>query len=255
LPKTKGEVDGRRFFSIANPFEGLPFKGLNAELIERRPGLFYEKSYVYSLVIGVYDMTLPELLDSLDAKIRMLKQEYERYFMGILKREPLIHRKEIEGLILHYTNMTIKNTGDQFKLNCLMSRYNSYRQYWTRTLRAIEEGLYTRRAESGLIASVHPSMALTGTGGAMSGSCRPEAAVADFAAAEDLSLLYNEYIEARKRHNITVKGLSKEKFLASVNGVRERIAKTYDVSDTEVTIIEKDGQVKLVIKPAGGKVK
>jgi len=198
-------------------------------------------------------MTMTESLDSLDAKIRMLKQEYERYFMGILKREPLIHRKEIEGLILHYTNMTINNTGDQFKLNCLMSRYNSYRQYWTRTLRAIEEGLYTRRAESGLIASAHPSMALAGAGGAISGSCQPEAA--DIAAGEDLSPLYNEYIEARKRHNITVKGLSKEKFFASVKGVRERIAKTYDVRDTEVTLIEKDGQVKLVIKPAGAKVK
>ncbi len=198
-------------------------------------------------------MTMPESLDSLEVKIRMLKQEYERYFMGILKREPLIHRKEIDGLILRYTNMTIKNTGDQFRLNCLMSRYNSFRQYWTRTLRAIEEGLYTRRAESGPIASAHSSMAPAGAGEAMSGSSRPVAS--DIAAAEDLSPLYNKYIEARKRHNIAVKGLSKEKFLASVKGVRERIAKTYDVRDTEVTLIEKDGQVKLVIKPAGVKVK
>ncbi len=205
--------------------------------------------------------TMPEELDALDVKIRRLKQEYEQYFLRILKREPLIHKKEIEGLILRYTNMTINNTADQFKLNCLMSRFNSYRQYWVRTLRAIEDGVYVRRAESGPIASQVSSMDWGGISAPhRAGNDRegPEEAQhrspeMESRAREDLTPLYNEYIEARKKNNINVKGLSKEKFLASVKNTRDRIARTYDVTETEVTVIEKDGQVKLVIKPAGVK--
>jgi len=196
-------------------------------------------------------MTMPDSLDSLDAKIRMLKREYEQYFMRITKREPLVHRKEVEGLILRYTNMTINNTADQFKLNCLMARFNSYRQYWTRTLRAIEDGVYTRRAETSLISSPVSSMACAGVGDVSAAGA--EGLSLSRESREDLTPLYNEYIEARERNNTGVKGLSKEKFLASVKNARERIANTYDVTDTEVTVIEKDGQVKLVIKPAGVK--
>ncbi len=195
---------------------------------------------------------MSESLDALDVKIRRLKQEYEQYFLRILKREPLLLKKEVEGLILRYTNMTINNTADQFRLNCLMSRFNSYRQYWVRTLRAIEDGVYTRRAESGPISSPVSSMAFA----EVSAPGPPERARRpDTAAREDLTPLYNEYINARKRNNVGVKGLSREKFMASIKGARERIAKTYDVRDTEVTLVEKDGQVKLVIKPAGVKVK
>jgi len=208
-------------------------------------------------------MSIPEMqeeLNALETKIRRLKQEYEQYFMRILKREPLLLRKEIEGKILRYTNMTINNTGDQFKLSCLMSRFNSYRQYWARTLRAIEDGVYGRRAESGSIAPPCLETAAAGHGAAARDSLLKELAGGQEngtgqGACEDLTPLYNEYIEARKRNNVSVKGITREKFLASIKGARDRIARNYDVSDTDVSLIEKNGAVKLVIKPAGVKVK
>lgn len=196
-------------------------------------------------------MTITEELDALDTKIRRLKQEYEQYFMRILKREPLNLKKEIERLILHYTNMTIKSTADQFKLTCLLSRFNSYRQYWVRTLRAIEEGVYVRRAESGPISAPLSSRDFAGISSAQAVE---QAWSPSKEAAEDLSSLYNDYIEARKRNNVAVKGLSSEKFMKSIKSARERIARNYNVSDTDVTLVEKDGEVKLVIKPAGVKV-
>ena len=75
------------------------------------------------------------------------------------------------------------------------------------------------------------------------------------AAGDNHSPLYEKYIEARKRCNAGVKGLSEEKFAASIKQARERIEKTYNVKETEVTVIEKDGQVKLAIRPKGVKVK
>ncbi len=189
---------------------------------------------------------MTEKLDALEAKITRLKQEYEQYFMRLLKREPLIHKKEVEGLIMRYTNMTINNTADQFKLNCLLSRFNSYRQYWTRTLRAMEDGVYVRRAES------------YGSGSAVSVAAKSAgqgAWQAKEAAVENLTPLYNEFVAARKRCETGTKGLSEEKFRASIERARERIEKTYNVTETEVSVIEKDGKVKLAIRPKGVKVR
>lgn len=190
-----------------------------------------------------------EKLEALEAKITRLKQEYEQYFMHILKREPLVHKKEIEGLIMRYTNMTINNTADQFKLSCLLSKFNSYRQYWLRILRSMENGEYVRRSES----SGYGVTAGAAAQGAFFSDERG-AEHAPEAVKEDLSPIYEKYIDARKRCNIGVKGLNEEKFAASIKRAREKIANTYNVKDTEVAVIEKDGQVKLAIRPRGVKV-
>ncbi len=203
-------------------------------------------------------MNMTEQLDVLEAKIRRLKQEYEQYFLRILKREPLTLKKEVQGLILRYTNMTINNTADQFRLNCLLSRFNSYRQYWARTLRAIDEGVYVRRAETGPFVSQASRSASQPAPGPLRMPPATRSTVQEkesgSARQEDLLSLYNEYVEARRRHDDEVKGLSMEKFVESIKRARKRIEKTYDVHETEVQVLEKDGQVKLVIRPAGVKV-
>ncbi len=194
---------------------------------------------------------MTEKLDSLETKITRLKQEYEQYFMHLLKREPLIHKKEIESLIMRYTNMTINNTADQFKLNCLLSRFNSYRQYWLRILRSMEEGEYVRRSETyGSSVSVPAPAGLALKDRAGGG----ETQVEQDSGEESLSPIYKKYIEARKRCKAGVKGLSEAKFMASIKDAREKIARNYNVKDTEVMVVEKDGQVKLAIRPKGVKV-
>ncbi|MFQ5466203.1 MAG: hypothetical protein ACE5EI_09775, partial [Thermodesulfobacteriota bacterium] len=92
-------------------------------------------------------MGIQEDIAVLDVKVARLKVEYEQYFMRILRREPTKLRSEVERLILFHSNKPITNTAFKFKFNALVARYNSYRQYWTRVLRAIEEGTYVRRSE------------------------------------------------------------------------------------------------------------
>src|SRR4030065_237814 len=92
-------------------------------------------------------MSLKAEMDNLEAKIIRLKVDYEQYFTRIIKREPVRLRDEIEAIIRHYSNKNINNTSIKFRYNSLVSRYNSYKQYWTRTLRAIEEGTFWRKAE------------------------------------------------------------------------------------------------------------
>ena len=92
-------------------------------------------------------MGIQEDMTILDSKVARLKVEYEQYFMRVVKREPLQMREEVERIIREYSNKSISNTSQKFRFNSIVAKYNSYKQYWTRTLRAIEDGTYVRRAE------------------------------------------------------------------------------------------------------------
>ncbi|GMR04853.1 MAG: hypothetical protein BMS9Abin23_0767 [Thermodesulfobacteriota bacterium] len=192
-------------------------------------------------------------LELLDRNLTRLKIEYEQYFMGILKREPLKLREDVEMTVRQFTYKKITNTALQFKFNSLVARFNSYRQYWTRTLRAIEEGTYTKRAETSLI-----TRGADGDGREERAVTTPplknsRAAGKGTPTAHDMELdrAYKEYLEARVRCNKPVKGLTLEKFFDTVKKSREKIEKNYGVKETELKVIEKDGTVKLALRPKG----
>src|SRR3989337_3789984 len=86
-------------------------------------------------------------IELLDSKIARLKVDYEQYCAKIQKREPAKLRDEVDRTVLSLSNRQLTNTGLKFKLNSIVAKYNSYKQYWTRILRAIEEGTYVRKAE------------------------------------------------------------------------------------------------------------
>ncbi len=94
-------------------------------------------------------MSVKKDIELLDSKVTRLKVEYEQYFMRILKLEPMKLRDEVERIIRYYSTSQIGNTSLRFKFNSVVSRYNSYKQYWARTLREIDQGTYKRRSEVG----------------------------------------------------------------------------------------------------------
>src|SRR3989304_7341072 len=99
-------------------------------------------------------MGLKEDLDILDTKISKLKVDYEQYFAKILKREPTALRDEIDRIILKYSNQPTTNTSLKFRYSTLTAKYTSYKQFWNRILRRIEDGNYERGAGFGVISPV-----------------------------------------------------------------------------------------------------
>ncbi|MBI5343963.1 MAG: hypothetical protein HZB83_01260, partial [Deltaproteobacteria bacterium] len=87
-------------------------------------------------------MGIREEIDALESKVSKLRTDYEQYFARLIKREPLKLREEVERLILKCSNASITNTSFKFKYNSVVAKYSSYKQYWTRVLRAIEDGSY-----------------------------------------------------------------------------------------------------------------
>src|ERR1700761_5068235 len=64
--------------------------------------------------------------------------------MGIERIEPQIPRKDVDRRIYVLRREKIRNTAKRFKLQTIISRYNTFQQYWQRICREIENGTYKR---------------------------------------------------------------------------------------------------------------
>jgi hypothetical protein len=192
-------------------------------------------------------MGIQEEMTALDAKIARLKVEYEQYFMRLVKREPLQMREEVERTIRAYSTQSISNTSQKFRYNSLVAKYNSYKQYWTRTLRAIEEGTYARRAEGSIMGARPAPPPASG---------RPAAAPPpkkdSSAGGGKLNEAYEEFLASRKKCKEPVKGLTLEKFTRNIEASKKRIKEKYKTGDVEVKVQIKDGKTRLTIVPKKG---
>ncbi len=87
---------------------------------------------------------IPKLLDELEERIEKLKMEYDRYFLGLERFEPVKQRREVERLVRYLRSQVISNTALKFRFHMLIQRLTTYKQYWDRVQRQIEEGTYRR---------------------------------------------------------------------------------------------------------------
>lgn len=84
------------------------------------------------------------LVNELEQKLSRLRALYEQYFMGIERTPPRTARKEVVRLIRRAETAAVRNTAMKFKIRSLVQRFNSYKSYWNRVERQIEEGTYKR---------------------------------------------------------------------------------------------------------------
>ena len=90
-------------------------------------------------------MELERELEKLRIQIDQLKVSYERYFLGLDRRQPLRKHEEIKQLVRKYrAKPAPRNTGLRFKLNSLISKFSSYDRYWERILKEMEDGRFSR---------------------------------------------------------------------------------------------------------------
>jgi hypothetical protein len=87
---------------------------------------------------------LEALLNQLEQRLSRLRALYEQYFMGIERIPPRTARKEVVRLIFRLENAHTRNTALKFRIRSMVQRFNSYKSYWNRVERQIEEGTYKR---------------------------------------------------------------------------------------------------------------
>ncbi|HEX2720870.1 MAG TPA: MXAN_5187 C-terminal domain-containing protein [Candidatus Deferrimicrobium sp.] len=81
-----------------------------------------------------------EMLDRLELDLVALKHEYDLFFNGKRRAEPMKERKGLESKLLVGSRRTIVGNADQLRFNNLSGRYWTYANLWTRTVRDLEEG-------------------------------------------------------------------------------------------------------------------
>ncbi len=85
-----------------------------------------------------------EDLRVLDSKLKQLKLDYDRYFLGTRPREPFVLRGEVDKLIAIYSNQAIRNSALRFRFSSICSRYQAFKRQWNEILREMEQGSYAR---------------------------------------------------------------------------------------------------------------
>lgn len=80
------------------------------------------------------------MLDRLEEDLHNLKHEYDLFFVGKRRSEPMKERRALETRLLAESRRAIIGNADQLRFNNLSGRYWTYSNLWTRTLRDLEEG-------------------------------------------------------------------------------------------------------------------
>jgi hypothetical protein len=189
---------------------------------------------------------IEEDLILLDARMKMLRNEYEQYFLGSRKREPQLHRGEVQKIISYYANVPIRNTGHRFKFNNLRARYFAFRRHWDYTQRKIEDGTYDRHRFQ---AELHERER------GIAGSEREERAAPAAGERGDLDQLYSAWIEARKATGQPTAGLTREKLAAQLEQQTATIRQRFGAADVRFRVVVEDGRAKLKASAGGAKAK
>ncbi len=200
------------------------------------------------------DEKLNELLDSLDQKILRLRNEYEQFFVGVVKREPVEKREEIAALIRRLGRERIHNTAQKFRFQQLRARFTSFSMYWNRTVKQLEEGTHRRdifrvrlreQAELQDKAAPPPDQ----PGGGKEGK-RPALPAQD--TVEDrasLEKVFEDFIATRKKCRERTDNVQFDKMVAFMKTQTDAIKKQYGCSAVRFEVVEDRGKAKLKAIP------
>ena len=87
----------------------------------------------------------PDEVQTLSESVKKLRQEYDKYFMGLERLEPLKARDEVKKTMRRLMSESLnKGTAKRFKLQSLQASLISYEAHWNRITRQIEEGTFKR---------------------------------------------------------------------------------------------------------------
>jgi hypothetical protein len=200
-----------------------------------------------------------EDLDQLEASIRRLQIEWEKFFGGVERKPPTDLKGKVEALIRRSADIAeVRNNADRFRYQNLTARYNTFAELWGKRLRALEEGrpvgLHGRAAALQAPPVAPPAAsAPAGTPPTIPAAARrevPEGGVRiqdPAREADAMRGLYERFLEARKSAGeaAAVKFESFQKLIAQQ---AERIIKEKGGKAVDFRLETKDGKVSLKAK-------
>ncbi len=90
------------------------------------------------------DRGLAQILDEFEQRLFVLKIDYEKYFSGLERFEPMKERDDLKRLMREITRMQVTATRQKHRVRSLRARFASMELYWTRNLVQIERGTHPK---------------------------------------------------------------------------------------------------------------
>jgi hypothetical protein len=193
-------------------------------------------------------VSLTEDLDQLATSIRQLQARWDMYFSGVEKRPPHEAHARVEKVIREYDRSVIRNNADRFRLQGLVSRFNTLNELWQKRLRAREEGrafgLHGRHAAVAPAPPPRPEPEAPPRPGGSGGEFRVGDAERDGAA---VRALYDRFVEERQR---TGEGAAPayESFRELIGKQTAKILGAKGARAVDFRLDTKDGRVALKAK-------
>jgi hypothetical protein len=85
-------------------------------------------------------VALEDDLAQLEASIRHLQIEWDKFFGGVERKPPTDLKTRVEAMVRKHANAEIRNNAERFRYQNLTARYNTLNELWMKRLRALEEG-------------------------------------------------------------------------------------------------------------------
>jgi hypothetical protein len=201
-----------------------------------------------------------EELTALENQFKKLKFEYEQYFQGESKIPPEKLQTELENNIRRITTIGVKNIGVKFRLSTIVAKYQSHKALWSRNMRLFEEGKIGRgkiklaeMAAEEAASKKKPAAAQAApkqSPAQAQAQAAPAAPAPKPAMAEDpFASTFREYVDAKKRCNEDVTGMTQEKLAETLKKQTAQIKEKYKAKDVKFKVVIEDGKTKLKAVP------
>jgi hypothetical protein len=183
---------------------------------------------------------LADDLDELEESIASLHVLYEKYFLGIDRRNPDQERKRVSGRMRELRNTLVRNTMLKFRINTMFAKLISFERMWDRTLREIEEGTYKRDVFK---AKLHIKER-------DEGKKKPKAAPEVPQIPDDkLRKLYDTYMVARQRCGEPTDGISYDSVATRIRQQVPQLLEKHKARNIEFKVVIKGGKAVLKAIP------
>lgn len=188
------------------------------------------------------DRGIADRLDELEQRMFLLKIEYEKYFSGLERKEPLRERSEVQRILRDMGKESLANSTQRFRHSTLKARFSSLELYWTRNLLMIERG-------------THPKLKFRAgvRGRERSGPAAAEAVLAERqqqAEREERAyhVVFEKYAEARRSCGQEGE-LSFEAVREALRNQVRQIKATYNVETVKFRVVVENGKAKVKAVP------
>jgi len=197
------------------------------------------------------DRSLSVQLDEVEQKMFVLKIDYEKYFSGLERIEPLRAREEVRRLMRDFQDEPITNSVQRFRYQTLKARFQSQELYWQRNLVLMERGTHPKmrfRADAKAKATASelipdlPAEQIEVLRQRHEAQEREERAY---------KLVYDRYLEARAKCGQGTDNISFDAVREALRKQVRQIKSTYQCEGVKFRVVVEDGKAKVKALPQG----